>query len=79
MRRGEYDEFSDQDLHDAFARFGTILRAEISLDKETGVSKGFGFVSFSTVAEADAAILNMNGSMVGGRTIRIEKTSEDHK
>ena len=78
MRRGEFDEFYDQDLREAFERFGTLLRAEITLDKDTGVSKGFGFVSFSEPAAADAAMAAMNGAMIAGRQIRIEKTAEDH-
>lgn len=75
MRRGEYDDFDDAQLRDAFARFGNLIRAEITLDKETGVSKGFGFVSFSSVEEADAAMVAMNGAMIGGRQIRIEKSN----
>ena len=77
MRRGEFDEFYDDDLRQAFERFGNLVRAEIALDKDTGVSKGFGFVSYSEVAAADAAMAAMNGAMVAGRQIRIEKTSED--
>jgi len=77
MRRGEFDEFYDHHLAEAFERFGTLLRAEITVDKDTGVSKGFGFVSFTEAAAADAAMAAMNGAMVGGRQIRIEKTSED--
>jgi len=75
MRRGEYDDFDDVQLRDAFARFGNLLRAEITLDKDTGISKGFGFVSFTTVEEADAAMASMNGAMIGGRQIRVEKSS----
>ena len=78
MRRGEFDDFYDQDLREAFERFGTLLRAEITLDKETGVSKGFGFVSYDNVQSADAAMASMNGAMIGGKQIRIEKTAEDH-
>lgn len=77
MRRGEFDEFYDSHLREAFERFGTLLRAEITMDKDTGVSKGFGFVSYATVEAADAALAHMNGAMVSGRQIRIEKTSED--
>ena len=46
--------------------------------QDTGVSKGFGFVSFTDPASADAAMASMNGAMIGGRQIRIEKTAEDH-
>ena len=77
MRRGEFDEFSDQDMRDAFSRFGNIVRCEITIDKDTGLSKGFGFVSYDHPACADAAIASLNGTMVGGRQVRIEKTSED--
>ena len=78
MRRGEFDEFYDHDLRQIFERFGTIVRAEITLDKDTGISKGFGFVSFDSVQAAEAAIAEMNGAMIAGRQIRIEKTAEDH-
>ena len=42
------------------------------------VSKGFGFVSFDNPMSADAAMAAMNGAMIAGRQIRIEKTAEDH-
>jgi len=77
MRRGEYDDFNDDQLREAFERYGTLLRAEITVDKDTGVSKGFGFVSYDNPMSADAALSAMNGAMVGGRQIRIEKTAED--
>ena len=54
------------------------LRAEITLDKETGVSKGFGFVSYDNPQSAEAAMAAMNGAMIAGRQIRIERTAEDH-
>ena len=76
MRRGEYDEFFDEDLRRGFERFGTVLRAEVTLDKDTGVSKGYGFVSFSAAHEADAAMREMNGAVLAGRQLRIEKTTE---
>ena len=57
---------------------GTLLRAEITVDKDTGVSKGFGFISYDNVASANAAMEAMNGAMIAGRQIRIEKTAEDH-
>ena len=40
MRRGEYDEFNDNDLRNEFGKFGTVTRAEMTMDKETGWSKG---------------------------------------
>ena len=56
MRRGEYDEFNDEDLRREFGKYGTVTRAEMTIDKENGWSKGFGFVSYATVDEADAAM-----------------------
>jgi len=47
----------------------------MTVDKETGQSKGFGFVSFATVESADAALAQMNGALVGDKQIRIEKTN----
>lgn len=40
MRRGEYDEFTDEDLRREFSKYGTVTRAEMTVDKETGWSKG---------------------------------------
>jgi len=77
MRRGEYDDFNDDQLREAFERFGPLVRAEITYDKDTGISKGYGFVSYADAHSADAAMAAMNGAMIGGRQIRIEKTSED--
>jgi len=77
MRRGEYDEFNDNDLRTEFGKFGTVTRAEMTIDKETGWSKGFGFVSFSTVEEADAAVAQVHGSWMAGREMKVEKTRED--
>ena len=51
------------------------MRAEVCLDRDTGNPKGFGFVSFAAVAEADAAMAAMNGATVQGRALRIEKTA----
>jgi len=77
MRRGEYDEFNDNDLRTEFGKFGTVTRAEMTMDKETGWSKGFGFVSFSDPSEADAAVAQVHGSWMAGREMKVEKTRED--
>jgi len=47
------------------------------MDKETGWSKGFGFVSFSTTQEADAALGAVHASWMAGREMKVEKTRED--
>eukprot|EP00966_Prymnesium_polylepis_P109279 2529632-Prymnesium_polylepis.3 len=71
--RGQRDDLNDAQLRDAFSCFGNLLRAESVLEKGTGISKGFGFISFATVEEADAAMAAMDGTMIGGRKIKIEK------
>lgn len=74
LRRGELDDFNDEDLRQEFSKYGTVTRAALSFDRETGISKGFGFVSFSAPAEADAAMAVVNGTWVGGREMVVEKT-----
>ena len=114
MRRGEYDEFNDEDLRREFDKHGVsaashrlllmlcrisrhcpsprnsrkssplcpvrglqvVTRAEMTIDKENGWSKGFGFVSFGTVEEADAAVEAIHGSWISGREMKVEKTHE---
>lgn len=60
---------TDQDLQALFATFGTVLSAQIIMDKFSGRSKGFGFVEMEDDAAAQAAIEKMNGSDQGGRTL----------
>ena len=77
MRRGEYDTFLDDDLRREFSKYGTVTRAEMTMDKTTGWSKGYGFVSFSQPAEAEAALAAVHGSWMDGREMKVEKTKED--
>eukprot|EP00658_Telonema_sp_P-2_P050737 TRINITY_DN3876_c0_g1_i7.p1 TRINITY_DN3876_c0_g1~~TRINITY_DN3876_c0_g1_i7.p1 ORF type:complete len:150 (+),score=34.49 TRINITY_DN3876_c0_g1_i7:151-600(+) len=77
LRRGEYDSFSDKDLHEAFSKYGRVLRCEMTTDPATGWSKGFGFLSFDTVDAADQAMASMNGSWLAGKQMKLEKTKED--
>jgi RNA recognition motif-containing protein len=58
---------SDSDLQQTFARFGAVTSAKVMMDRETGRSKGFGFVEMGSDAEAQAAISGMNGQSLGGR------------
>ena len=77
LRRGEYDSFTDKDLHEAFSKYGRVLRCEMTTDPATGWSKGFGFLSFDQVESADQAIASMNGSWLAGKQMKLEKTKED--
>lgn len=70
------DDFTDQEMFDTFSPFGTVIRCQITTDKVTGESKGFGFISYNTVEEADAAVENMNGAMLKGRRMKVEKSRD---
>ncbi len=59
----------DQALRHNFAEFGTVASAKVMMDRDSGRSKGFGFVEMGTSDEAQAAINGLNGMSVGGRSI----------
>lgn len=59
----------DQDLQDAFGAYGAVQSAKVMMDRDTGRSKGFGFVEMGTDAEAQAAINALNGQPLAGRSI----------
>ena len=58
-------------LKDAFAQFGSVSSCKIITDRDTGRSKGFGFVEMSTSEEASEAIAGLNGTELDGRSIRV--------
>jgi RNA recognition motif-containing protein len=64
---------SESDLAQLFAEHGTVESAAIITDKNTGQSKGFGFVEMSTDAEAQAAIAALNGRDHGGRPLTVNE------
>ena len=64
--RNETNFFPPRDLYLLFRRFGTILSVHTMVNKSTGLSKGFGFVSYSAHQEAHAAISEMDGFRVSG-------------
>jgi RNA recognition motif-containing protein len=59
----------DQDLNDAFSQYGSVNSAKVMMDRETGRSKGFGFVEMASDDEAQAAINGLNGQPVAGRAV----------
>ncbi|MBL8327167.1 MAG: RNA-binding protein [Rubrivivax sp.] len=63
----------DESLQAAFAQFGTVTSAKVMMDRETGRSKGFGFVEMGTEAEAKAAINGMNGQALEGRAVVVNE------
>jgi hypothetical protein len=65
--------FRDEDLQQAFAAHGTVTSAKVMMERETGRSKGFGFVEMGSDAEAQAAINGMNGQQYGGRGLVVNE------
>ena len=64
---------SDSDLQRLFEEFGTVDSAQVISDRETGRSKGFGFVEMGSDQEAQAAISALNGKEVGGRALTVNE------
>ena len=64
---------SESELQDAFAEFGEVSSAKILSDRETGRSRGFGFVEMPNQAEGEAAVAQLNGKDVGGRALRVNE------
>jgi len=63
----------DESLQQAFGEFGTVTSAKVMMDRDTGRSKGFGFVEMGSDAEAQAAINGMNGQPLEGRAIVVNE------
>ena len=70
---------TENDLHDAFAAHGTVIEANLMLDRMSGRPRGFGFVTMSTPEEAQKAIEAMNGRPLDGRnlTVNIARPREE--
>ena len=64
---------SDQELSDAFGAYGKVEKASIISDRNSGRSKGFGFVTMEDADEANKAIEAMNGSDMGGRSLKVNE------
>jgi RNA recognition motif-containing protein len=62
---------TDESLQEMFAQSGSVTSAKIIMDRDTGRSKGFGFVEMSSDQEASDAIQKLNGQSVGGRAITV--------
>ena len=63
----------DESLHEAFAQFGQVTSAKVMMDRDTGRSKGFGFVEMGSDAEAQSAINGMNGQELDGRAVVVNE------
>ena len=64
---------TEDDLREAFSAFGEVSRANVIMDRDTGRSKGFGFVEMPDSAQAEAAINGLNDKQLSGRAIRVNE------
>lgn len=63
----------DSDLEQQFSAFGSVQSAKVMMERDTGRSKGFGFVEMGSADEAQAAIKGMNGQSMGGRDLVVNE------
>src|SRR5882724_8313830 len=70
---------TENDLNDAFAAHGTVVEANLMMDRATGRARGFGFVTMSTAEEAQKAMTAMNGASIDGRnlTVKVARPREE--
>ncbi|KDP39332.1 hypothetical protein JCGZ_01089 [Jatropha curcas] len=66
----------DQSLRDAFSSFGEVVTARVVTDRDTGRSRGFGFVDFSSEESASSALSAMDGQELQGRSVRVSYAQE---
>ena len=64
---------SESELRDAFADFGEVSSVKVLMDRETGRSRGFGFVEMLNQSEGEAAIAQLNGKELSGRALRVNE------
>ena len=69
-------DVAESDLEQAFGEFGQVTSANILKDKQTGQSKGFGFVEMAEVSEGQSAIKEMNGKEFMGRELKVDQAKE---
>ncbi len=63
----------ESELREAFAAHGEVSSVKVLMDRETGRSRGFGFVEMPNQAEAEAAVAEINGKEIGGRPLRVNE------
>ena len=67
---------NDEGLRQAFVQYGEVTEAKVIADRDTGRSRGFGFVTFEDEDAADKAVAALNGTELDGRTIRVNVAQE---
>ncbi len=73
------DSATEQDLSDKFAACGTVESAKLITDRDTGRTRGFGFIEMASEAEAQAAIDSLNGSDYEGRPMKVNEARPQQK
>ncbi|KAF1794287.1 Nucleotide-binding alpha-beta plait domain [Phytophthora cactorum] len=73
------NDMTNQDLFNYFATFGNVISARIMVEKGTGRSRGFGFVSYDNAPSAEAAIKGMNGFQVGRKRLKVQHKKEKNQ
>ena len=66
-------QIADNELHEAFSQYGNVASASVIMDRDTGRSKGFGFVEFDDDNAAEEAMNAMNGQDMGGRSLVVNE------
>jgi len=66
-------DMTENDLHELFQEFGSIVKANIITDRDSGRSKGFGFVEMEEAADGKKAIEELNGQNVKGRNLKVNE------
>jgi cold-inducible RNA-binding protein len=69
----------DEDLREAFEACGEVTDAKVITDRDTGRSRGFGFVTFAEAGDAQAAVQKLDGSDLGGRTLRVSEARDKQR
>ena len=64
---------AEEDLRQLFSQYGAVNRVSVMTDRDTGRSRGFAFVEMANTEEAEKAILSLNGTQVGSRTINVNE------
>jgi len=72
-------DLTDADLATAFNPFGNVISAKVYVDRYTGESKGFGFVSYDSVMSAELAIEQMNGFQIGNKRLKVQHKRVSHR
>lgn len=72
-------DLTDADLATAFNPFGNVISAKVYVDRYTGESKGFGFVSYDSIISAEHAIEQMNGFQIGNKRLKVQHKRVNHR